>query len=242
MNRLKIILFVAALFSGFAGLRPLMADTGSLVDATEVLIEEQEFGYPSYTSRILVAGDILRLDDGEDEGDYLLFNRKTGRIDSFSHETRSHLVIEPLSNSSIDFDINYRVEKQTLDDAPLINNRVPVQYRYFADDKLCRTSINMPGLLKPVGNMLLAYETTLTRQNARAVEQIPASLKTGCYMANHYLYATNYLENGFPLSVSDEGGRSKKLLGFDDVKVPLLLFEPVEGYQVYSPISFSAEQ
>ena len=201
----------------------------------QVLFSESEPGIEPYTTRLLLGEQYLRLDDGSDDSDYLLFDLNTRDIHSFSHEDETHLVIKSGPAQKVDFKIDFQIQQQTLDDAPKIGGIVPAQHRFYADSCQCRESINVKGMLPGITQAMIDYEQALVVQNQQTFERVPNSLKTSCYMANNFLYASAYLEQGFPMLVSDYLGKRKQLISYAAVDKPLSLMQFKNEYRVYYP-------
>lgn len=202
---------------------------------TEVVFEKVEPGLEPFKSRLLLDKNVLRLDDGDDQGDYILFDRRNHEIHSFNHEDRSHLIMKRLPEKMLEFIINFKKHSQPLVDAPKVNGVTPVQHQFFADQQLCKKSVNVTGFLPEFTQVLIDYESVIVEQNKQTLSQIPASVRTSCYMANNYLHASDYLEAGFPLFVVDDQGRQKKLLTIRQVTMNNSIMKKPVGYSVYYP-------
>ena len=210
---------------------PLFA--GEQLELSQVVFAETEPGVPSYPSRLLLGQDYLRLDDGSDNGDYILFEYSSGVIHSFNHEDQTHLKISPPAASPPDFELEFSVEKRVLEDAPPIDGEQPVEHVFIANGQRCRRSVNVDGLLPEVLAQFKAYQQTLVAQALQTLERLPASMRKPCYMANNYLHAVDYLDAGFPLYVEDEDGSTRQLVSFSRVSKPASLMHFVEGYRPY---------
>ncbi len=206
---------------------------------TEVIFEEIEPGIEPYYSRLLLNERFLRLDDGRDQGDFVLFNLDTHEIHSFNHEERSHLMMRPLEPKPLDFELDFKVVKSELADAPRVNNLSPLQQLFFADAQLCKRSINVAGFLPQLTRALIDYEQAIVAQNIQTFDQVPASVRSACYVANNYLQASAYLEVGFPLFVIDDQQRQKKLISFRRIEKSDALFEQPADYSLYFPNAFN---
>ncbi len=204
---------------------------------TEVLIQEIEPGIEPFKTRLLLGKKYLRLDDAHDQSDFVLFDRDTHEIHSFNHEEQSHLVMKPLAVDAIDFTLDFNIERKPLLDAPKVSGESPVQHQYFADKQLCKMSVNVAGLLPEVTRVLIDYEQAIVAQNQQTLSRIPGNVRSSCYMANNYLHVSDYLQAGFPLFVSDDQGRQKKLLGFSQLNKPASIMEMPEGYSLFYPNS-----
>jgi len=213
------------------------SDASNELKLTEVVFEKSEPGLQPFISRLLLGKHFLRLDDGYDSGDFILFDRKTHVIHSFNHEDRSHLVMKSLSSKAVEFKLDFKIGRKKLVDAPKVGGVVPVQHNFFADNKLCKKSVNVAGFLPEVTRVLTDYEQAIVEQNKQTLPQIPASIRSSCYMANNYLHSSDYLKAGFPLFVIDDLGRQKKLLSFRQVTKQKMIMQQPEGYSLYYPNS-----
>lgn len=230
----KLLITVVFLVQSLMVLHAGGDDTRGLA-LTEIIFIEMEPGIESFKSRLLLGEHVLRLDDGDDQGDFILFDRNTHEIHSFNHQDRSHLVMKALAPKAVDIKLDFRVDSKKLRDAPRVNNIMPVQHLFSADGSLCKTSVNVAGLLPEVTQVLIDYEQAIVEQNKQTLSQIPASVRSSCYMANNYLHAGDYLKAGFPLFVIDDQGRQKKLLSFQQViKGKSIMLQPT-GYSLYYP-------
>ncbi len=226
---------LVALFSLFSGAAlPLLA-AEDLLPMTELIFEESEPGVSPYRTRMLLSKDWLRLDDGSDSGDYILFDRKAREIHSFNRGDRTELVIPPRQIAPVDFELTHERSSQVLADAPKIAGGTPVENRFTADGKLCRRSINVPGFLPEFTEVLKDYEQMLAEQGKQTLPRIPADVREACYMSNNFLYPVDYLDAGFPLFVVNDQQRTRKLVGYREAELPAQLMQPVPGFRRYSP-------
>jgi hypothetical protein len=205
------------------------------IPVTQLILEEVEPGLDSYTTRILVNKRYLRFDDGDDAGDFVLFDRVMGEIHNFNHDDQSEVIIQRAAPVNLDVSIPFSIQSNVLENAPRVGNMQAVENRYIAEGKLCKTSINFDGLLPDVARALVQYRYVLMQQNQKTISTIPDSVKTPCYLANNYFHQSDELQMGFPVHVRDYQGREKRLLDFAEIKKSSRLFGRPEGYQVYYP-------
>jgi len=233
------LLFTVLLLLNLAAFNPVQSQSpeSGPVMMTEVLFEQQEPGIEPYIIRMLVTGKFLRLDDGNDQDPlgYILYDRISHEIHNFNHDDKSHLLMKPLVSPVIDFKLDFRQEKKVLEQAPRIKGEAPVETTFYADGQLCKTSINVSGLLPDVTAALKDYEQALVEQNKQTLTEIPSAVRTPCYMSNNYLHASDYLKAGFPLHVIDDQGQQRRLLKFGEVSKPLNLLQQIQGYRLYYP-------
>jgi hypothetical protein len=74
-----------------------MSATKAMAVETEVTLlmfqDQDSQNEAPYMTRILLSKDYMRLDDGDDHGDFALFDRKDGAIYSVSHDDQRTLLI-----------------------------------------------------------------------------------------------------------------------------------------------------
>ncbi len=213
----------------------MAGDSGNFLQLKEVIFVESESGLEPFQTRLLLGDDYLRLDDGDDYGDFVLFDLKTHWIHSYNHEDRTHILVKPKIVEDITSDIHWYVERQELTDAPMLGGKIPIQHSFYANAQLCSQSMNAKGFLSEVSKVLIDYYRVLEDQNKQTVNHIPEAIKTDCYMANHYLFSTEYLKKGFPLYMVDYQGHEKKLLSYRDLEKPKIIMQHPENYSTYNP-------
>lgn len=210
------------------------ADSGAaLQDVAVLLYEEQEAGTDSYPVRILVNREFVRLDDGLDAGDYVLFNRRTRAIFSVTHEERRILAIDhhPVA-ASLPEDIDFTVLRDVDTAAPAIGGRQPVHTQFMANDSLCLEAVVVPGLLGDVTGALAEYAATLGDRQLNAIQTVPEDMRTACFLVRYaYLPGAQFRE-GLPVREWDGDGYRRSLQDFrEHEQVASSLFALPSGYE-----------
>jgi len=202
------------------------------VPATVVWYQEQEAGIAPYPVRYIVTADYLRSDDGIDEGDFLLFDRRTRMIATVVRSSRTVLTIDgagepPAKPQSLGFE----VRRHSDDKAPRIAGVAPLELELVAGDEVCRTALVAPGFLEPVRAAMQEFSQALAVQQQRTLSHTPAALQTPCFLSR-YLYASDFhLAQGMPLADWDSAGKRRELARFEsDVGVDEKLFEVPKDY------------
>lgn len=204
---------------------------------TQVIFQEVEPGLDPYTTRVLMNKRYVRFDEGEDAGDFVLFDRVRGEIHNFNHEDQSELIMQRSAPVDLDITMSFSVQRETMQNAPRVGEMVAVEHRFFAEGQLCKTSVNFKGLLPDVTRALIQYQYVLMQQSRKTFAAIPDAIKTPCYLANNYLHQSADLKDGFPVLGLDYQGHEKRLLDFSEVTKPSKLFDRPEGYRTYFPAS-----
>ncbi len=215
-------------------LMPLVVSAGQ-VKMLEVLFSESEPGIDPYSTRYLLSDDYLRLDDGSDEGDFILFDLKTRVIHSFNHEDKTHLKIEPRVIQAIDYALDFKIKKTPMTQAPAIEGNRRVGYELKANGDTCKHVVSLEGLMPELISVLRDYELVLAEQAKTTLSRVPAAYREPCYMANNYLYVDAYLDGGFPVQVIDYMGKQKKMMSYRPVLKSEQLIQFPQGYRIYKP-------
>lgn len=205
--------------------------------ATVVWFREQEAGIEPYAVRYIVTPRYLRSDDGMDDGDYLLFDRRAYRIYSVVKDTRTVLEIDVAGTPPEKPDtLQFTVEQQADTRAPKIAGAAPLELRLMAGDEVCRSALVAPGFLEPVRAALQEFSRSLAVQQVRTLARTPEDMQTPCFLSN-YLYATDFdLARGMLLADWDDSGARRELTGYEaDVVVDGALFALPEDYAVIAP-------
>jgi len=214
---------------------PITASAQSQIKMMEVIFQESEPGIEPYFTRYLLSNNYLRLDDGDDQGDFILFDLHDRFIHSFNHEDKTHLKIAPRKYQAIDSKLDFNIVKIDMTQAPKIKGNAPVGYELQANGQSCKHVVSVDGLMPEVTRALKDYEAVLVEQAKTTLSRVPVAFREPCYMANNYLYADAYLDGGFPLQVIDYLDKQKKLVSHQTVmKSDDLIRFPI-GYRVYTP-------
>jgi len=187
------------------------ADT---VLASIVWFTEQEPDLDPYRTRMIVTQRYLRIDEGDDGGDFLLFDRKKKTIYSTNTQDRRVLVIHPrpLAKPS-----PLALEHQELKDDthyPPVGGRPVVHYRYFTNRELCLDVFSAEGLLPPVTQALREYHNVLAGEQAVLLAAPEFMTPSGCDLANNIYVPSRHLQRGFPIRQQDMTGRTRELQDF----------------------------
>jgi len=204
------------------------------ITATVVWFQEQEAGIEPYPVRYIVTPDYMRSDDGQDAGDFLLFDRRQRRIYSVVNSNRSVLEIDgggapPEKPQTLQFSVRQRAD----DKAPNIAGVSPLQVELVAGDEVCRTALVAPGFLEPVRAALQEFSLALAVQQVRTLERTPVDMQTPCFLAR-YLYATDFHHaRGMLLADWNNTGERREITGYESgVPVSDKLFVVPKGFKV----------
>jgi len=188
---------------------------------TVVWFVEQEPGVDPYPVRYLVTPEFMRSDDGRDDGDFLLFDRRERKIHSVARDNRTVLEIDggaaaPRAPDELSLSVREHVDGE----APKVAGRSPVEVELLAGDQVCQSALVAPGFLEPVRAALQEYNRALAVQQLRTLNRTPPEFRTPCFLSR-YLYATDFhLARGMLLADWNQSGKRRELTRYQ-TDVPL---------------------
>lgn len=221
----RCVIYVLLLIPVFA----MAAQTG-----TVLWYSEQEAGTRPYKVRYIVSKHFMRSDDGNDRGDFVLYDRRNQKIFSVVHDERRILQIDGEGVvPAVPGVLEMEVDKIVDEDAPMVAGIRPVTVKLMAGDQRCYMATVLPGLLTDVSNAFLEFNRALAVQQLRSMENTPEEFRTPCFLLR-YVYATDfYLMHGLPLVDLDENGDRRALLDYaTDEGLDAELFALPVGYQL----------
>lgn len=207
-----------------------VAETGT-VPATLLLWQEQETGIAPYPSRMLVTEHYLRSDEGQDDGDFLLFDRPSRKIYSVSHEQRMILVIEAEKMSDTTGAPPIKELLQPDPEAPKIDGQQASHFQLYSGDQECLQATVVPGLMPDVVAAMREMQTVLAARQYRDLGKTPDAYQTPCFLANYVYAIDRHLQAGFPILELRQDGRQRALLDYRNAQpVASELFTVPQGY------------
>jgi hypothetical protein len=218
--------------AGGDGLRAGEAGVG----VTEIWFEEREPGISTYPMRMLVSEGFLRMDDGDDRGDYILYDRGARVITSVDHAARSlirivHRSVEITPPLSLDTQIRVREELG----APEVVGRRPKHVVVMAKGETCYELIAVPGLLDPARRAMQELLATLAGMQAMNLGKTPVGMQTACVLTNLVFDPARRLDYGFPIREWDGRGHVRALVRFEEgLSTDPGLFASPAGYRIIS--------
>lgn len=206
--------------------------------AIMLLYQVTEPGLKPYPSRIIVTSDYMRMDDGEAQGDFLLFNRRSDIVYSVTHSDGTILEIHPRPVTvKSPLPLQMAATEVAADKGmPQVGGGLPHHYRLTVNGKLCYQVIAVQGLLDDAVQALRAYRKVLAGENARVLPHIPQDMSDPCDLALNTFAPDWQLKFGLPIREWNPQGKGQQLIDFnaDYVAAPSLFVLP-HGFRHYTP-------
>ena len=201
-----------------------------------LIFSEKEAGSEPYRVRMIIKDNLMRIDEGNSDNEFVLFNKDKKAIYSISAERESVLVIKPTSSKPVSpIKVELSAEKIEKMMFPHVSGKKPQAYKLNANDKTCNLVIAVPGLLDEALEMMRAYYTLLSYEQAEAQANIPKEMITACDIANNIVAPVRHLSYGFPIRESSTSGKQRSLVDFDEhYVIDNKLFNIPDGYSRYS--------
>lgn len=187
--------------------------SAEMLDAVMLKYMVSESGVEPYASRIIVTANMLRMDDDDPQGDYLLFDRDKQLISSVTHSDGTVLEI-PLRELPEKSPLLLRRDSslEPDDKAPRIGNGQPHKLRLFVNEKLCYDAVVVPGLLPDVLDALRDFYRVLAGEQGKVLARLPAEMLDDCDLAIHTFYPEWPLQSGLAIQAFDVVGQRGQLL------------------------------
>ncbi|MCU7917288.1 MAG: UDP-2,3-diacylglucosamine hydrolase [Candidatus Thiodiazotropha sp. (ex Epidulcina cf. delphinae)] len=175
----------------------------------------EEAGSEPYLSRILVTPGFLRMDQDNENGGFILYDREAQIIYSVDPDERSILVIEPeRGQRRLPEEMKLSIEKLSDIDAPAVSGSKPEHWRMTVNGTTCQQTVVAPGLMPQGVAAYRDYLDLLAYQHVTSLAAIPAEYRDGCDDAIHVFAPSALLEKGLPLRTWDANGNQQTLIDF----------------------------
>jgi hypothetical protein len=203
------------------------------VEAGMLVYRVETPGEPDTISRLLTTPDYLRLDQGEADQGFILFDRRERVIYSVNPAEHSILEIDPpAANLETPADLNIEMKPVTIEDAPAVGGVKPVHWQLLANGGICREAILAPGLMPKSVAAYREYLLLLASQQAVSLQSIPEEFQSACDSALNVYAPDALLEKGLPLRLWDAQGYQEVLTEFKpDGRFPAEYFTLPAGYE-----------
>jgi len=195
--------------------------------------QESEPGIAPYVVRWQISPEWLRIDDLDESGGFILFDRQKRIIHSVNHQSRVIFQIADQTLESLpERKTAVAISQEALSQAPKVGGQTVQQIRYQAGPQLCRLLNVAPNWQPEAVQAMREYQQVLLAQQLQSREQMPAEYRTPCLESNTYYEALHGLHQGFPLQQEDYTGHRRALVNLQSVDVDSAWVKLPDGYKV----------
>lgn len=211
------------------------ASAADISDVTIVEFSEKENDASPYPVRFLFSKQLLRIDDGNNDGDYVLYDDSTRNIYSVNHEDQTILAIVFEQWEMPEFKFKRHISWKKMDNAPLIDGKPISHFWLVADEKICVDAQIAEGFLNAESQMMQRYKTSLSSGQVKSIVATPEEMQTPCLLADQVYNDGSLFLKGFPVQQWHITGLQRLMTGFKKQQtVADQLFQLPINYKKYS--------
>ena len=210
------------------GLLALCGGIAHAADMTVLRYVDQDPGGPPYTTRILVTPDFLRMDSGEDEGDFTLLDRRQRVVINVSRDSRLAMVFAPGKLPPKPAGWNARLAEGKAE-------RGGRRFTLTVKGVVCSEGIAVRHAMD-AARAIAEMKAILAATQYRVWKASPPDLQHDCDLANQVWNTGATLTLGLPIEEREFTGRSRKIESETRLPVDPGLFRVPDGLaQVNAP-------
>ncbi|HEY0720196.1 MAG TPA: hypothetical protein VGE50_02970 [Gammaproteobacteria bacterium] len=203
--------------------------------ATVLYYRVSEPGIEPYLSRWLITPNFLRIDEGDEADNYLLFDRRKRTIYSVVHGDRTVLDIPYRAVERKPSKLLPQESRAIHDDKmPGISGQPAIYRELYVGKSLCYSVISVEQLLPDAVQAMRDYRTVLAGEQAKTLDNTPLELQDPCDLTLHIFSPLWLLEKGLPIQEWSPQGKASALLNYKiDEMVSSELFALPKEYRHY---------
>jgi len=209
----------------------------SLADKQTGLVlfyDEIEQGAGSQTMRYIINNQFLRIDNGDDKADFILFDVNKSNIYSVNHDDQTILKIENNTWAQPEFDFKVTTNLSAVNDAPKIQNKTVYTYQVNANKKTCTKVFLIKDTYMDEMKILHQYQQVLSGQQVKTLKNTPEELQTPCFLIDQVYHSGGYYKVGLPVQISYSREYVKFLKDYKKMEFDAALFKLPESYKEYN--------
>jgi hypothetical protein len=221
----------------------LLVSAGASAESASLLVYKVwERGIEPYISRMIVTADHVRLDEGDGQGGYTLFDRRQEILYNIDPEDRVVFVMTsdeppPDENPALILDERVEVDEQ----APKVIGKQPRNVALMANGELCSELVVIEGEMQEALDGLSELKLALARVQAGMMQGTPLGERSACDLAESVHAPDRSLQFGLPLQERN-ASRRQVLVDFSPTfEVEAELFELPGDYArrpLFAPAAF----
>jgi hypothetical protein len=195
---------------------------------TEIRYLDTDPDQPSYTSRILILNQRMRMDYGADNEDFILYDRAAGKVWLIDHADRriSEIPARPMQQvmQTATWPEGWRLEEDRQ------ASHVNALYQVRLNGQLCAEYKSAP-ILPQAARMLRDFRRALAQNQAATWNGTPEDLRQPCNLVIDVRQAGVEYQQGLPIAIRYWDGRSRVYQSHTSLPVRPELFELPAKYK-----------
>jgi len=197
--------------------------------------DETESGTDVQSMRYIINDQFLRIDNGDADSDFILFDRNQKTVFSVNHEDQTILKIAYLPWKSPKYDFQVSVEEHALSDAPKVFGKQVFSYKVKAKNNVCTSVLLVKDMHMNRLQVLYEFQNIMSGQQVATLDNTPKEFHTPCFLVDQVFHKADYLKLGLPIQISYSRDYSKFLKGIEEAEVESMLFVLPENYEEFLP-------
>ena len=185
------------------GLLLICAGAAHAADMTVVRYVDQDPGDAPYPTRILVTPEFLRMDGGEDGGDFVLLDRKQRQVINVMRDAKLAMVFTPGVLPAKPAGWKPRLDAQA--GAPGTR-----RFSLTLDGVECSAGVAAAAAAPDAARAMAELKAVLAATQYRVWQDSPPDLQHDCDLANQVWESGATLELGLPLEEHEFTGRTRR--------------------------------
>ena len=187
--------------------------------------------------RYLINSQYVRIDNGTEKSDFILFNVKTKTVYSVNHQDQTILKIKNNQWQLPEFAFTVTREEQLVKDAPEIFNKPVYRYQVKAGEQLCTQVFLIKDVFSENMKILHQYQQVISGQQVAMLNNTPVDMQTPCFLVDQVYHKGEYYKSGLPVQITYDRGYAKLLNDFSEAEFAQALFVLPVGYTEYMAVT-----
>lgn len=203
------------------------------INSLLLFYSEVEEGVEPQNMRYIVNNQFIRIDDGSEAADFILFNVDKKIIYSVNHDDQTILKIKNRPWKTPVFDFNVTVAQALMKKAPPVNNKTVVNYSVKVKDAVCTDVFLIKDTYPDEMKIMYQYQRILSGQQVSTLKNTPLEFQTPCFLVDQVYHEGEYYKLGLPLQITFSRGYAKLLRNYKRADMSDALFALPKGYSEY---------
>ncbi len=196
--------------------------------------DEVEHGVSSHNARYIINDKFMRIDNGHESDDYILFNVKDKTIDSVNHDDKTILHIDANDWKQPEFEFKVTLHNEIMQGAPKVHGKDVYSYQIKADGEMCTNVSLIKDIYLDKMEILYQYQQVLSGQQVATLKNTPIDFQTPCFLVDQIYHTGDYYKMGLPLQITFSRDYMKLLKDYTSAEFDSKLFTLPESYKTYS--------
>lgn len=183
---------------------------------------DQDPGDAAYLTRILVTPNFMRMDGGEDAGDFVLLDRRQRKVINIMHGNKIAMVFEPGKLPARPADWKPQLDARKA-------GRGTQKFTLKVEGVVCSEGVAARLAAPDVVRAMAELKAVLASMQYRVWTETPATMQHNCDLANQVWETGTTLKLGLPLEEREFTGRTRKFESETRLPLDPRLFRVPEG-------------